>query len=246
MSLSILSIPTSPFTGMNPGTSGLRKQVKVFQQPHYLANFVSALFSTVLPTDSVSDLALLVGGDGRYFNDVAVQVIIKTAAAVGFAKVVVGKDGLMSTPAASAVIRKRKLFGGVLLTASHNPGGPDGDFGIKYNVGNGGPAQESLTGKVYEKTKLIQEYKIADFPDVDVSKIGVVKVADGFEVEVIDPVDDYLQLLKTIFDFEPDSLMTISASCFIVNSPGLPRLIGPNTSFGVSIILTMPSIKSST
>ena len=152
----VKTVATTPFEDQRPGTSGLRKKVKVFQQPHYLENFVQSVFDTL---EGFAGQALVVGGDGRYYNRRAVQTILKMAAANGFGRIVVGQGGLLSTPAASAVIRKRKAFGGIILSASHNPGGPDGDFGIKYNATNGGPAPEKLTEAIYERTRGIREYR---------------------------------------------------------------------------------------
>ena len=150
--MGIRVVSTQPFTDQRPGTSGLRKKVGVFQQPHYLENFVQSIFDSIsIP----SDATLVLGGDGRYYNLAAIQVILRMAAANGFARVLVGKDGILSTPAASCVIRKHKAFGGIILSASHNPGGPDGDFGIKYNTSNGGPASETLTEAMYARSKVI-------------------------------------------------------------------------------------------
>lgn len=199
-SFEISTIPTKPFDGQKPGTSGLRKKVKVFMEGFYLHNFIQSIFNS-LPQDELKGCTLVVGGDGRYFNDKASQIIIKIAAANGVGKILIGQDGILSTPATSAVIRGRKAYGAIILTASHNPGGPENDFGVKYNVTNGGPAPENVTDKIYEHTKKITEYKIANIPDVDLSKLGT-KQFGNFQVEVIDSVDDYLKLLKTIFDFD--------------------------------------------
>ncbi|HEX7871278.1 MAG TPA: alpha-D-glucose phosphate-specific phosphoglucomutase [Sphingobium sp.] len=190
-------VKTIAFSDQKPGTSGLRKKVKVFQQPHYIENFVQAVF------DSLSGFAgktLVIGGDGRFFNREAVQVIIRMAAANGFGRVLVGQGGILSTPAASNVIRKYGAFGGFVLSASHNPGGPDEDFGIKYDIGNGGPAPEGVTDAVYARTKAIDEYRIVDAPDVDIDSIGGTTVA-GMTVEVIDSVADYAALMEELFDF---------------------------------------------
>jgi len=186
--------------GQKPGTSGLRKKVKVFQTEHYLHNFVQSTFNS-LPQDKLKGSTLVVGGDGRFWNTEALQIIIKLSAGNGIAKLLVGQDGIFSTPAVSAIIRARKAFGALILTASHNPGGPDADFGIKYNISNGGPAPEGITNAIYEHTTKISELHIADIPEVDLSKLGK-HTFGNFEVEVIDSVDDYLQLMKTIFDFE--------------------------------------------
>jgi phosphoglucomutase len=206
-------IETKPFEGQKPGTSGLRKKTKVFQEKGYLENFVQSTFNA-LPADEYQGATLVASGDGRYFSKPAIQTIIKLAAANGVRCLWVGVNGLMSTPAVSAVIRTRgggRASGGFILTASHNPGGPDDDFGIKYNTSNGGPAPEKLTGAIYEGTKTISSYYSAeDLPEVDLSKIGshtfTVQHGDDtkfgqFTVEVIDPVEDYLKLMHKIFDF---------------------------------------------
>ena len=191
------TISTQPFLDQKPGTSGLRKKVTVFQQPHYLENFVQSIF------DSVSILAnatLTLGGDGRFYNRVAIQTIIKMAAANGFAKVIVGQGGILSTPAASHIIRQYNTLGGIILSASHNPAGPSEDFGIKYNTPNGGPAPEKITEAIFAKSKVINAYKIADFSDVNIDVIGETQL-DGFAVQVINPVTDYADLMANMFDF---------------------------------------------
>jgi phosphoglucomutase len=195
--MSIQTVPTQPFPDQKPGTSGLRKKVKVFQQPHYLQNFVQSIFDTL---EIPAQATLTLGGDGRFYNKEAIQIIIKMAAANGFAKVLVGQNGILSTPAASNIIRKYQTFGGIILSASHNPAGPDDDFGIKYNTGNGGPAPEKITDAIFANSKQITQYKLLDLPDVDLSSIGVTTL-DGFEVEVIDSVSDYADLMQSMFDF---------------------------------------------
>jgi len=196
-------VSTRPFDGQRPGTSGLRKKVTVFQQPHYLENFVQALFD-ILP-EQVGPLAgqtLVVGGDGRFHNRVAVQTILRMAAASGVGRVMVGRGGLLSTPAASAVIRKHGAYGGIILSASHNPGGPDGDFGIKYNIANGGPAPEKITEAIYARTRDIATYRTLEgSADLDLDTLGVTTLA-GMTVEVIDPVADYAELMEKLFDFD--------------------------------------------
>ena len=162
--MSVQTISTTPFEDQNPGTSGLRKTVPVFRQPHYLENFVQSIFDSVT---GYQGKTLVLGGDGRFFNSVAIQVILKMAAANGFGKVMVGQYGILSTPAASCLIRKYGTFGGIILSASHNPGGLSGDFGIKYNIGNGGPAPEKVTNAIYARSRKIREFKISDAPDVD-------------------------------------------------------------------------------
>ena len=171
--LAVTTVPTTPFDGQKPGTSGLRKKTKVFTQPHYLENFIQASFDA-LPAADVQGATLVVGGDGRYWNRHAIQVIIKMAFANGVARLFVGKDGLISTPAVSALIRRRDggaASGGFILTASHNPGGPDNDFGVKYNIGTGGPAPAKVTAAIHAITKTIARYKIcAALPDVEVGR----------------------------------------------------------------------------
>lgn len=193
----IQTIHTQPFSDQKPGTSGLRKKVKVFQKEHYLQNFVQSIFNTL---EIPANATLTVGGDGRFYNQEAIQVIIKMAAANGFAKVLVGQSGILSTPAASNVIRKYQTFGGIILSASHNPAGPDDDFGIKYNTANGGPAPEKITDAIFAGSKTITSYKVADLPAVDLSTLGTTQF-DDFSVEVIDPVADYADLMESMFDF---------------------------------------------
>nr|CAB3494910.1 unnamed protein product [Digitaria exilis] len=193
-------IPTKPVDGQKTGTSGLRKKVKVFQQENYLANWIQALFNSLPPEDFVGG-TLVLGGDGRYFNKDAAQIIIKIAAGNGVGKILVGRNGMLSTPAVSAVIRKRAANGGFIMSASHNPGGPDNDWGIKFNYSSGQPAPETITDQIYGNTLSISEIKTADIPDVDLSSIGVVSYGD-FTIEVIDPVSDYLDLMENVFDFQ--------------------------------------------
>ena len=196
--MKIETIPTQPFAGQKPGTSGLRKKVRVFQQAHYLENFVQAIFDTL---ESYQGKTLVLGGDGRYYNREALQVIIKMAAANAFGRVLVGRGGLLSTPAASCVIRKHNAFGGIILSASHNPGGPEEDFGIKYNVSNGGPAPETLTDAIYAYSQRLSEYRIVDAPDIDLERLGETRLGE-FIVEVIDSVADYGNLMEHLFDFD--------------------------------------------
>jgi phosphoglucomutase len=190
-------IPTTPFAGQRPGTSGLRKAVQFFRQPGYLENFVQSLFDVL---DHHEGATLVLGGDGRWYNDRAIQTVLRLAAANGFARVLVGQGGILSTPAASAVIRGRRAYGGIILSASHNPGGPEGDFGIKYNAGNGGPAPESLTEAVYRRTQTIDRYLSVEAADVDLAVLGRTRVGE-MEVEVIDPVATHADLMETLFDF---------------------------------------------
>lgn len=195
--MQIHTIATQPYSGQNPGTSGLRKKVKVFQQPGYLENFVQSIFDSL---EDFSGKALVLGGDGRYFNRTAIQIIIKIAAANGFGELIIGQGGLLSTPAASNIIRKYKAFGGLVLSASHNPGGPEEDFGIKYNVSNGGPAPEKYTDAFFKRSQVIDSYKISVMNDVDLDQIGTQQV-DGMTIRIIDPVADYAELMESIFDF---------------------------------------------
>ncbi|MCF8006925.1 MAG: alpha-D-glucose phosphate-specific phosphoglucomutase [Methylovulum sp.] len=189
------TILTHAFNDQNPGTSGLRKKVKVFQQPHYLENFVQAIFNTLITKET-----LVIGGDGRYFNRTAIQTIIKIAAANGFRQLIIGQNGLLSTPAASHIIRKYQATGGLILSASHNPGGPDEDFGIKYNVSNGGPAPEKDTLAFFKESQAIDEYKIAQLEPVNIDEIGVQEHGE-LTIIIIDSVSDYAELMQTIFDF---------------------------------------------
>jgi phosphoglucomutase len=193
----ISTVATKPFADQKPGTSGLRKKVPVFQQQNYAENFIQSVF------DSLEDFAgktLVIGGDGRFYNREVIQKAIKMAAANGFGRILVGKGGILSTPAASHVIRKYKAFGGIILSASHNPGGPTEDFGIKYNIGNGGPAPERITDAVFQRSRVIESYRIVDAADVDLDATGTT-VVDGMAVEVIDPVADYASLMEDLFDF---------------------------------------------
>ena len=198
MTMQVISVPSTPFSGQKPGTSGLRKKVTVFRQARYLENFVQAIFDTL---SGQQGQTLVLGGDGRYYNEVAIQTILRMAAATGFGRVLVGCNGILSTPAASAVIRKWQAFGGIILSASHNAGGPDGDFGIKYNLGNGGPANEGFTDAVYLRTQEISAYSTVESPDIDLSKIGEARIGDMI-VSIIDPVADYAELLESLFDFD--------------------------------------------
>jgi len=196
--MDISTIATQPFTDQRPGTSGLRKKVRVFQTPHYLENFVQSIFDTQM--DLVGG-SLVLGGDGRYYNRQAIQIIVRMAAANGVSKVIVGQGGLLSTPAASCIIRKYRTNGGIILSASHNPGGPDEDFGIKFNTANGGPAPEGVTEAIFTRTREISEYRTLDSGDVDIDTLGNHTVGET-SVEVIDSVADYADLMEHLFDFE--------------------------------------------
>ena len=196
--MTIRTVPTKPFTDQTPGTSGLRKRVSVFQQPGYLENFVQAVFDAA---DLPRGATLVVGGDGRYFNREAIQTVLRIAAANGVGRALVGRGGILSTPAASCVIRERKADGGIILSASHNPGGPNGDFGVKYNLSNGGPAPEQVTSAIARRTREISEYRTVDAPDVQLDRDGDHQLGD-LRVVVIDPVEDYAELMERLFDFD--------------------------------------------
>ena len=221
--MSILTIPTTPVAGQRPGTSGLRKTVAVFSQSGYLENFVQSVFDAL---EGFKGATLVLGGDGRYYNDRAIQTILKMAAANGFGCVLVGRDGLLSTPAASVVIRKHAAFGGLILSASHNPGGVDGDFGIKYNTGNGGPAPEAVTEAIYRRTQTISRYLSVDAADIDLSSTGTSSVA-GMRVEVIDPVADHAELLSTLFDFDAIARLLASGR-FRMRFDAMHAVTGPS------------------
>ncbi|PBN44331.1 alpha-D-glucose phosphate-specific phosphoglucomutase [Sphingobium sp. D43FB] len=193
----IQTVSTQPFTDQKPGTSGLRKKVRIFAQPHYAENFVQSVFDSL---DGFAGQTLVVGGDGRYLNREVIQIVLKMAAANGFGRVLVGQGGILSTPAASHLIRASGAFGGLVLSASHNPGGPDEDFGIKYNIGNGGPAPEKVTDAIIERTLSIESYKIFDAPDIDLDTIGTATLG-GMTVDVVDPVAAYADLMESLFDF---------------------------------------------
>ena len=217
----IKTIATTPFDGQKPGTSGLRKKVTVFQQPHYAENFIQSIFDAL---EGFQGQTLVIGGDGRYHNSTVIQTAIRMAAANGFGRVLVGQGGLLSTPAASHLIRKYRTFGGIILSASHNPGGPDGDFGIKYNASNGGPAPEKITDAIFAKTKSITAYKIVHSPDIDLGSIGTVKVG-GMTVEVVDPVSDYAELMQSLFDF--DAIRALIKSGFAMKFDAMGAITGP-------------------
>ena len=222
--MTYLKIPTQAIAGMKPGTSGLRKKVAEFARPHYLANFVQAVFNAVRPAEGFAGLTLVVGGDGRYYNLEAMQLVIKMAAANGFTRVMAGQRGILSTPAASCVIRKHGAFGGLILSASHNAGGVDGDFGIKFNAANGGPATERITDAIYACSLSIREYRIAHAPDIDIDRIATHSV-EGMVVEVFDPVADYLDLMRDLFDF--NALRALFKSGFRLAFDAMHAVTGP-------------------
>jgi len=216
------TITTTAFTDQRPGTSGLRKKVTVFQQQHYLENFVQSTFDAL---DNVAGKTLVVGGDGRFHNEYAVQVILKMAAANGFSRAIVGQNGLLSTPAASCVIRKYQAFGGIILSASHNPAGPNGDFGIKYNISNGGPAPEAITEAIFSNSQTISTYKIVDDADIKLDVIGAQQLA-GMTVDIIDPVDDYAELMAELFDFDAIRALLADDS-FDIRFDAMHAITGP-------------------
>ncbi|MDH4285336.1 MAG: alpha-D-glucose phosphate-specific phosphoglucomutase, partial [Gallionellaceae bacterium] len=219
--MSIRTVPTQPFSDQKPGTSGLRKKVGVFMQPHYLENFVQSIFDSIAAPKGAT---LALGGDGRYYNREAIQIILKMAAANGFGKVLVGRGGILSTPAASCVIRKYKTFGGIVLSASHNPGGPEGDFGIKFNSSNGGPATETVTEAIFARSKAIAEYHILDAPDVALDEPGETRLG-AMQVQVIDPVKDYADLMESLFDF--DAIRELLATGFRIKFDAMHAVTGP-------------------
>lgn len=217
----ISTVSTKPYADQKPGTSGLRKKVPVFQQENYAENFIQAIFDSL---EGFEGQTLVIGGDGRFYNREVIQKALKMAAANGFGKVMVGKGGILSTPAASHVIRKYKAFGGIVLSASHNPGGPTEDFGIKYNIGNGGPAPEKITDAIFARTKVIDSYKTVDVADIDLDTVGSFDLA-GMTVEVIDPVTDYADLMETLFDFP--AIRSLIASGFRVVIDSMSAVTGP-------------------
>ncbi|GAA5812723.1 hypothetical protein MFLAVUS_006181 [Mucor flavus] len=225
--VTIHSVPTKPFEGQKPGTSGLRKRVKVFQQENYTENFIQSTLEAIPESDGgPKNATIVVGGDGRYYSDEVLQVIVKCSLGQGVSRLIVGLNGIVSTPAASNIIRKRKATGGILLTASHNPGGPDNDFGIKYNCSNGGPAPESVTNKIYEISKTITELKVGIVPKVDFSKLGTQEIGD-LTVEIIDGVNDYVELMKEIFDFDSIKSFFNNNKDFKMMFDGMNGVTGP-------------------
>jgi phosphoglucomutase len=218
------TVSVTPFPDQKPGTSGLRKKVPVFQQPGYSEAFIQSIFDSL---DGFEGKSLVIGGDGRFYNREVIQTAIRMAAANGFGHVLVGQGGILSTPAASHLIRKRKAFGGLILSASHNPGGPTEDFGIKYNISNGGPAPEKITEAIYARSQAIDHYKIADFDDVDLDRIGTFETG-GMTIEVVDPVTDYAELMETLFDF--DAIRALVAGGFGVAFDAMHAVTGPYAS----------------
>ena len=219
--MAIQLINTAPIAGQQPGTSGLRKKVGVFSEPQYLENFVQSVFDTL---GDCHGQTLVLGGDGRYYNRTAIQTVLRMAAAHGYARVLLGQGGILSTPAVSCVIRKRGASGGLILSASHNPGGPDGDFGIKYNIANGGPAPEKITDAIFARTKELSEYRISDASDIDLDTLGEVRI-EQMVVEVIDPVADYAELMQELFDF--DAIRALFAGGLRICFDGMHAVSGP-------------------
>ncbi|SMY09540.1 alpha-D-glucose phosphate-specific phosphoglucomutase [Flavimaricola marinus] len=215
------TIQTQPIDGQKPGTSGLRKKTRVFMEPNFLENYVQSIFDGI---GGVAGKSLVLGGDGRFFNQTASQTILRMAAANGAAKVIVGTNALLSTPAASHLIRKRGTDGGLILSASHNPGGPEEDFGLKYNTPNGGPAPEGVTDKIFAVTKTIGSYKTLDTADVDLSTPGSLALGD-MEIEVVDPVSDYAALMRELFDFE--AISALFAGGFRMQFDAMHAVTGP-------------------
>ncbi len=219
--MQLMTVATQPIEGQKPGTSGLRKKTSVFMSRHYLENFVQSIFDAI---GGAKDKCFVVGGDGRYFNDRAAQVILRMAAANGARKVIVGQGAVLSTPAASHLIRLNKTDGGIIMSASHNPGGPDADFGVKYNMANGGPAPESVTEAIFQNTKVISEYMILEAADVDLSKIGV-QVLGTMDVHVVDSVADYAVLMESLFDFP--KMKALFAGGFRMRFDAMCAVTGP-------------------
>ena len=195
--MNVQTVVTQPFSDQKPGTSGLRKKVPIFKQPNYLENFIQSIFDSL---EGFSGQTFILGGDGRYYNRQAIQIILKMAAANGVGRMLVGQGGILSTPAASCIIRKNQAFGGIVLSASHNPGGPEEDFGVKYNISNGGPAPEKVTSAIYERSKVIDSYKIIEARNINLDQLGSQKIGE-MRVEVIDSVADYAELMESLFDF---------------------------------------------
>lgn len=221
--MTIQTIVTTPFPDQKLGTSGLRKKVTVFQQPHYLPNFVQAIFD-VMPAPLGDKKTLVLGGDGRYFNQTAIQWILKMAMANEFTEVLVGKDGILSTPAASCLIRRYQTHGGIILSASHNPGGVHGDFGIKFNTPNGSPAPEMVTEAIYARTLEMRSYRWVDGPDLALDQVGTVLMG-GMKVSVIDSVQDYAELMASLFDFS--AIRGLLAGGFRLKFDAMHAVTGP-------------------
>jgi phosphoglucomutase len=224
--MDILNVPITPFPDQRPGTSGLRKKVSVFRQPGYVEAFVQSIFNALPEAvgEAVAGQTLVLGGDGRFFAEEAAQIIIRMAAANGVGRLLVGRGGLLSTPAASALIRRHQAFGGIILSASHNPGGPDGDFGIKYNTANGGPAPERVTEAIFRHSQRIAAYRTIEAPPRPLDRLGESRL-DGMTVEIVDPVADYAALMERIFDF--DRIRELFRSGFRFRFDAMHAVTGP-------------------
>ena len=220
--MNIQTVVTQPFSDQKPGTSGLRKKVPIFKQPNYLENFIQSIFDSL---EGFSGQTFILGGDGRYYNRQAIQIILKIAAANGVGRMLVGQGGILSTPAASCIIRKNQAFGGIVLSASHNPGGPEEDFGVKYNISNGGPAPEKVTSAIYERSKVIDSYKIIEARNINLDQLGSQKIGE-MRVEVIDSVADYAELMESLFDFSKISELLRSGK-FKICIDSLHAVTGP-------------------
>lgn len=219
--MAILTRTTKPIEGQKPGTSGLRKKTPTFMSPGYLENFVQSIFNAI---GGAKGKTFVLGGDGRYFGDRAAQTILKMAAANGAARVIIGQGAILSTPAASHLIRLHKTDGGIIMSASHNPGGPDADFGVKFNTPSGGPAPEGVTEAIFQRTKTISEYFISDSPDVDINRAGKHHIGET-EIWVVDPVTDYAALMETLIDFP--KIRTMFASGFRMRFDAMNAVTGP-------------------
>ncbi|OJJ85510.1 phosphoglucomutase PGM2 [Aspergillus glaucus CBS 516.65] len=237
--MSVQTVSIQPFQDQKPGTSGLRKKVKVFQQANYSEAFVASIILSI--PEGAQDATLVIAGDGRYYNPEVIQKIAKIGAAYGVKKLLVGQNGILSTPAASNLIRVRKATGGILLTASHNPGGPDNDFGIKYNLANGAPAPETVTNKIYETSKSLTSYNITDIPNIDISAIGT-KTYGPLEVEIVHSTADYVTMLKEIFDFDLIKEFLSSHKDFKILFDGMHGVTGP---YGTDIFVKELGLPSS-
>ncbi|NCO22695.1 MAG: alpha-D-glucose phosphate-specific phosphoglucomutase [Rhodobacterales bacterium] len=219
--MTVTTVKTAPIDGQVPGTSGLRKKTHIFMQPHYLENFIQSIWTAI---GGVRGKTLVLGGDGRYFNDRAAQVILRMAAAGGAAKVIVGQSALLSTPAASHLIRLYKTDGGIIMSASHNPGGPDEDFGVKFNMPNGGPAPEPVTDRMVAAAQSISEYHIIEAQDVDLARLGTTTLG-AMQIEVVDPVADYAELMEKLFDFK--AIKALLDSGFTLRFDAMHAVTGP-------------------
>jgi len=227
-------VPTKPYLDQRPGTSGLRKKVQVFRQPHYAENFIQAIFDTQCRGGGHK---LVLGGDGRYLNREVIATVIRMAVANGITGLILGRSGLLSTPSASHLIRKYGVTGGIILSASHNPGGPDGDFGIKFNVANGGPAPERVTEAIYERTKQIDSYRIADLPVPNIDRLGK-HLLNGMMIEIVDPVADYCTLMQSLFEF--DAIARLFRSGFTMRFDAMHAVTGPYASKILEDVLGAP------